>query len=204
MGRPKKVSDADLLEAARAAFVESGLRASTREIAKKAGVSEAILFQRYHTKADLFLAAMTPPALDLAALTPSPHRSGERAIGELARALLDYFRLAAPVLTQVMAHQDFQFERFASAHPGNPLAALRGELMNVIAGLQQQGRISDAEASGVALTLFGSMYSIAVFERFGAHGGRFPDSLVDATIGAIWKGLQPPKRARKALSKGFA
>ena len=54
MGRPKLIEDEELLSAAREVFVEKGIGASTREIAAKAGISEAVIFQRHDTKADLF------------------------------------------------------------------------------------------------------------------------------------------------------
>ncbi|HEY3835379.1 MAG TPA: helix-turn-helix domain-containing protein, partial [Bryobacteraceae bacterium] len=65
MGRNKTVSDEDLLGIARETFVEKGFAASTREIARRAGVSEGVLFQRFATKEDLFFAAMIPPAADV-------------------------------------------------------------------------------------------------------------------------------------------
>ncbi|EKE96356.1 helix-turn-helix transcriptional regulator [Tolypothrix sp. LEGE 11397] len=34
------------------------MNASTRDIAKKAGISEAVIYQRFGTKEDLFFAAM--------------------------------------------------------------------------------------------------------------------------------------------------
>lgn len=61
MARPKTIADADLLEAARAVFVQKGMGASTRAIARRAGVSEGVLFQRYATKQELFFAAMALP-----------------------------------------------------------------------------------------------------------------------------------------------
>jgi AcrR family transcriptional regulator len=47
MGRNKQVSDEAVLEAAKAVFVEQGFGASTREVARRAGISEAVLYQRY-------------------------------------------------------------------------------------------------------------------------------------------------------------
>ena len=60
MGRRKKIEDRELLAAAREVFTERGLVGSSKEIARKAGVSEAALFQRYGTRDKLFFAAMMP------------------------------------------------------------------------------------------------------------------------------------------------
>jgi AcrR family transcriptional regulator len=49
MGRKKTISDDELLDVARRAFVDEGFAASTREIARRAGVSEGVIFQRFQT-----------------------------------------------------------------------------------------------------------------------------------------------------------
>ena len=65
MGRHKQISDIEVLAVARDVFREQGHSASTREIAAKAGVSQATLFQRFGDKSALFQAAMTPEPLDI-------------------------------------------------------------------------------------------------------------------------------------------
>ena len=44
MGRRKLVEDDELLAVAREVFVEKGIAASTREIAHRAGISEAVIY----------------------------------------------------------------------------------------------------------------------------------------------------------------
>ena len=59
MPRPVTISNDTILEAARALFTEKGPRATTAEIAARAGVSGGILFKRFGSKAGLHKAAMT-------------------------------------------------------------------------------------------------------------------------------------------------
>lgn len=59
MARPVTISDEQILEAARAVFTEKGPRATTAEIAERAGVSEGILFKRFGSKAGLHKVAMS-------------------------------------------------------------------------------------------------------------------------------------------------
>jgi AcrR family transcriptional regulator len=59
MPRPITISDDTILVAARALFTEKGPRATTAEIAARAGVSEGILFKRFGSKAALHKAAMS-------------------------------------------------------------------------------------------------------------------------------------------------
>jgi AcrR family transcriptional regulator len=59
MARPVSISDEQILDAARALFTEKGPRATTAEIAERAGVSEGTLFKRFGNKAGLHKVAMT-------------------------------------------------------------------------------------------------------------------------------------------------
>ena len=95
MGRRKTVSDADLLAAARGEFVKLGSAASTRDIARRAGVSESVLFQRFTSKAELFFAAMVPPAVDVEAVLATPRDTGPR---DKFRPPDGYFRTLVAVL----------------------------------------------------------------------------------------------------------
>ena len=65
MGRHKVISDDDVLRVARDVFREKGTR-PTRQIAGP-GISEAILYQRFGGKDDLFFAAMHPIGPDVEA-----------------------------------------------------------------------------------------------------------------------------------------
>ncbi len=100
MGRNKTISDDELLDVARDTFVEQGFAASTKEIARRAGVSEGLIFQRFQTKEDLFFAAMIPPSADLSRLLDHPvQRRRERALLEkVTFSMIEYFRDTPPVL----------------------------------------------------------------------------------------------------------
>ena len=63
MGRPKQVSDAEILAAARTAFLRDGPSATTSTIAESLGVSPPALFKRFGSKEALMLAALAPPQL---------------------------------------------------------------------------------------------------------------------------------------------
>ena len=64
MGRLKTITDDEVLAAARRVFQRDGHAASTRDVAQEAGVSQAVLYQRFKTKEELFFAAMTPAVID--------------------------------------------------------------------------------------------------------------------------------------------
>ncbi|GEM_PF-1619003 len=58
LARPQKISDDVILDAARELFIKLGLKATTAQIAEKAGVSEGLLFKRFGCKNALFLASI--------------------------------------------------------------------------------------------------------------------------------------------------
>lgn len=61
MARKAKITNQQILEAAREVFLEKGFGGSTLEIAQRAGISEASIFKRFSTKEELFFAAMGIP-----------------------------------------------------------------------------------------------------------------------------------------------
>src|SRR5690242_5327599 len=106
MGRPQTISNDEMLAAARAVFLKHGVSGSTREIAERAGISEAALFKRFSTKAQLFLAAMAPPEPAIAGAIAKARtmKSPRQALTHVAEAVLDYFRSAIPMILPLVAH----------------------------------------------------------------------------------------------------
>lgn len=190
MGRPRRIADDDLLAAARAEFVEAGIAAPTHRIAERAGVSEALLYQRFGTKAQLFFAAMVPPAVDVEALlTPrDPATPPMEHWRLLAGRMLDYFRALVPVLLPLASHPDFDFEQALESHPDSPLGKLRTGLMRYLQAEAAAGTCRAEDTPGAALALFGALHSLALFEHMGAHGGRFDDAMVAGMVTTIGRG----------------
>ena len=182
VARTKTITNDALLAAARDVFLEKGFAASTRTIAQKAGVSEGLLFQRFPTKSELFFAAMVPPPLASADPNGAEFEPAFRAI---AGRLLDYFRSSAPVLLQLTTHPEFRFDQFAAAHPQSALVSLRAELVRFLASNKSP------DPSGASLVLISSLYGIAMLEKLGALGGRFPSEFVQRAIGCMWQAVRP-------------
>ena len=104
MGRRKLVEDDEFLAVAREVFVEKGIAASTREIAHRAGISEAVIYQRHPTKAHLFFAAMVPPALNVEDLLsiPADDLSVAQQLEGIALGMMRYFREVIPILMRLV------------------------------------------------------------------------------------------------------
>ncbi|MBI5509133.1 MAG: TetR/AcrR family transcriptional regulator [Deltaproteobacteria bacterium] len=196
MGRNKQVSDEAVLEAARAVFVEQGFGASTREVARRAGISEAVLYQRHKTKLDLFFAAMIPPPLQLVSEPGDRlHQGVLDDLGSLAVKVMQYFRDAMPVLLQLVTHPSFNLADLADRETRMPLHRLGAEFSACLERHRAEGSITaDAgRAQSATLTLLATLHSLALFERMGIHGGSFPDEAVRNIVGLIVAGLAPEK-----------
>lgn len=200
MARTKSISDEDLLRNAREVFVKEGLAASTKTIARRAGVSEGVLFQRFSTKEELFFAAMIPPPADLSELFRKRHKDGYKAFSAVTLGMLEYFRATLPVLITLISHPSFRFEDFARKHPDSPMVTLRREITHFMLAERLAGRIGIVDPGAAALLAWSTAHTIAFFEHMGAHGGRFDARIIQATLQCAWHGLAPapgnPKRQR--------
>ena len=85
MGRPREVTDEQIVAVARRCFLKRGAGVSAADIAKELGVSHTTLFNRFGSKEGLMLAALGPPTqkvawvaaledVDAARIDPVRHR----------------------------------------------------------------------------------------------------------------------------------
>lgn len=193
MGRKKSISDQQLLDAAREVFVEQGIVASTREIARHANISEAVIYQRYATKAELFFAAMAPPALDLEEILKpiGDAEDVQERLERIASGMLAYFRELMPILLPLMTHPSFDYEDFVKWHPESPMTLLREGLMDYLTHEAEAGRVRPENAGPLGLTLVATMHSLALFEKLGVHGGHFDEQTIKDIVRSMWQGLKP-------------
>src|SRR6516162_10062208 len=109
MGRHKTISDQEVLRVARDVFRTQGHTATTRAIAEAASISEAVLYQRFGSKDDLFFASMHPSGPDVEDLLgPSDPPGDARAY--LRRAVVrsgQYFATVIPLALRLMSHPSF-------------------------------------------------------------------------------------------------
>ena len=102
-GRPPKIDPAHILKVAREVFLARGIRATTQEVAERAGVSEGSIFYRFKSKEGLFREAMEVseddmPSLVLVALSSMNSESIEESLQTLGQALIDIARVGLPLM----------------------------------------------------------------------------------------------------------
>lgn len=193
MGRRRTISDEQLLAFARTAFIEHGPAASTREIARRANISEGVIFQRFGTKTELYFAAMVPPILDLKIrpIEKVPSTKAFQRLESLVHRLVEYFRETVPVMGPLMTQSEFRFEEFARRNPESSLVMLRHDLTMLLTKEQQCGNLASGPVGPMALLLISIGQTIAVFEHLGTHDAKFSDEFIKAASESLWRGLAP-------------
>jgi len=199
VGRHKLVQDDELLAVAREVFVEKGIAASTREIARRAGISETVIYQRHPTKAHLFFAAMVPPALNVEDLLagPADDLSVLEQLEGIALGMMEYFREVVPILMLLMTHPEFDLEKFAQGHPDSHFGRMHLGLVQYLESQRERGRIVAENVGPAALTLITAVHSLAFLERLGMHGGKFDKAIIRAMVRSLWSGLAPRREVLK-------
>ena len=105
MPRPPKITNEEILAAAREVFLAQGESGSTLEIAEKAGISEASIFKRFSTKQALFLAAIgiseTPQYVKLlSSQTPTAEIRSE--LTQICTQMVEFYQEVMPRVIMMM------------------------------------------------------------------------------------------------------
>lgn len=192
MPRNKTVTDEKILAVARSLFLKEGAKASTRTLAKIAGISEAVIFQRFSTKEDLFFAAMVLPEAQLEVIFNV--QPGQKQVTANLKAvslqIVDYFREVMPVFLSLITHPSFDMQTFLKRHsmPGMQLGSKLTEYLNAEA---QLGRTRTGNIAAAAGLLLSHLHNLALSENIGSHKPIDTESAISEAIAAIWIGLAP-------------
>jgi len=197
MGRPKLIEDRELLAIARDVFRQHGPTATTRDVAKAAGISQAVLYQRFKTKDDLFFAALTLHAPDLTALSEidATARDPRSYLAEFAARAKDHFRNAMPSILSHAAHPKYGKEMMGQIHRHNRAGEIAAMLCLRLRGWQQAGLIRSMEPRVFAHAFIHALHSMAMVELLSGDDENFttPAREMQTFIDVFWRGLQPKK-----------
>ncbi len=173
MARTPSITDDEILEAAREVFFESGLSATTAEIAQRAGISEGTIFRRFPTKHELFMAAMgvspTPAWVALAEAFQDADQDDLRAnLTELAYEMLDFFEDLIPKVSMLMANGPARAQMFSQMREPAPVRGLKA-LANYFHAEQKRGRLRRCDPEIAARMFLGTLQNFAFFELCGLN-----------------------------------
>ncbi len=200
MARNTTITDEQILEAARAVFLEEGFGGQTAKIAQRAGVSEGSIFKRFSTKEALFFAALQ--------INPSPdwHRQLERmAEGEPGReeyialfaGILLYFNEILPCIIAAMGNGNRlpparHFEGMDEPPPVRDRRLLAAFLQREM----EAGRLRVGNVEFWAALILGSLkehiFSVMIQGRELTCEDAY--KIGEGTFDLIWNGLHPDYR----------
>lgn len=195
MARPTTIRREQILEAARALFLEQGLSVATATVARAAGVSEGTIFKRFGTKERLFLEAMCPRELDLG-LEAEIGRGDPRETLVLAGTrLIGFYRELIPQMMRLWAHTgpDETPLDLMRRHGTPPPIRLVQTVTRYLAAEREAGRIVAEDPELVARAFVATMHNAAFFEQLGAPA-MAPEadaSYAAAVVDMLWRGIRP-------------
>lgn len=191
MGRHKTISDHDVLRVARDVFRARGHTATTREIAEAAGISEAVLYQRFGSKDDLFFAAMHPRGPDVEELLgpADPPGDAHAYLRTVVVRIGKYFAEVIPLALRLMTHPSFDPAALARAQPTGA-ASLREALAERLTSLARRKQLVMPSEAAAARLLVHLAHDWALGGVLSpgprAHRERELKEMVDV----VWEGLR--------------
>lgn len=192
---PRAVREQQMLDAAVRVFSRQGFHAtSVDEIAEAAGISKPMVYAYLGSKEELFTACL--------------HREGARLMQALADAAQPIdagetlgtderlWRALRAFLRFVAAHRDGWGVLYRQARGQEPfatvLAGLRGQMVEVVAGMFAAGAAPGADVGMAAQVLVGAAEAVA--DWLVDHPDEDPDGAAGRLMNVAWLGTQAALR----------
>ena len=196
MGRPREVTDEQIVAAARRCFLKRGAGVSAADIAHELCVSHTTLFNRFGSKEGLMIAALGPPEEIpwIATLDAGPDdRPIREQLVEHAKVMSAYFRdlqAGLGILQAAGIDPRKAYRRRKGESP--PVQAFRA-LVAWLDRARGQERLRACEVETLASTILAALHGWALTARVcgestaPADEGRY----VEGFIELLWKGVKP-------------
>lgn len=194
VARPRSFTDEQIIEAAREVFFRDGLTASTREISRRAGVSQGLIYQRFPSKEALFVATMTLPLLEgwQAQLDELVGQGDLRQnLKVLSCRLVHYFRVS---LARLMMRWSVGEQLGASPSWANWMTPQDAQaLEHYLRDEMRLGRLHphDPEALVASLTLPLVAFCTGELTSRQQQSVQAVDQFLDQTLTTLWFGIAP-------------
>jgi AcrR family transcriptional regulator len=214
-GRPRVISDTQILEVAREVFLSRGIQATAEEVAERARISEGTIFHRFKSKDALFRAAMRvdPEALP-AFVEGLARRVGKGDLRErllhFAERMLELGRTAVPVMMMSWSNPngEYRLEKLVGRREGFQRAfrAVHDFFARELSARQ----LHSEKAELLARIFMGSVHHYCMSELFAgidqsaASRSKFTEGLVDVLLAATGydaESAAPRAKAAKRASR---
>jgi AcrR family transcriptional regulator len=194
MGRPKEVTNEEIVVAARRCFLDRGAGVSVVDIAREIGVTHTTVFNRFGSKEALMIAALAPPEKVpwIGALEAGPdERPIPEQLVEHGKVMSAYFQKLQAGLA-VLNAAGITRATILRGRKGEPppVQAFRA-LTSWLRRAQGEGRMAKCDVETLAATIIGALHSWAFTARIcrqsvaPAAGERH----VERFIALLWDGI---------------
>ena len=192
MGRHKTITDAAILAAAREVFRGHGHTATTRQIADAVGISEAVLYQRFGSKEELFFAALhtAPPDLDVLLGPPDPPGHAREYVRGVVVRLGRHFADVIPLGLRMMTHPAFDPTRPGRSQPGGS-PVLKDGLATRLKVFADRGQLAAASPAVIAGLLVALAHDWALGVAMSGESPASRERNLRAMTDVLWAGLRP-------------
>ena len=202
MARTRSIQDADIMKAARSLLLERGIGVTTAEVALRAGISEGSIFNRWHSKQDLFRAALGNEAGDPRWLRRLEAHAGKKALEpmlvEAAHGLVEFYQRILPLQMLVWSQAPHGKPDPVRSETPPALVTLR-RLSRVFEAEMRGGRLRRGDAEILARMFLGAIHGFVFFEVLLASS---PDELplpastfIRGFLHLLLAGARPPVAA---------
>lgn len=195
MARPRNTTDTQILEEARACFLEHGAGVSTTVIAERLGISHGVLFQRFGTKEHLLRAALLPelvqPWIDQVRAGPDD-RAVQVQLFELAEAISSYLERIVPSLS-VLRSAGIHIESVAERREELPPVRARREVTGWFARAMERGLLRAVQPERATDLFLGSLQFRPFHQHLSGQGFDPGDNrgYREFVVDVIWRTLDP-------------
>jgi len=194
VGRPKRVSDEQIVAVARRRFLEHGAGVSAGDIARELGLTHTTLFNRFGSKEALMIAALGPPEKVpwVAALEAGPDERPIRdQLHEHCKVMSGYFEELQAGMAVLQA-AGIPSKRAYSGRKGDPppVQAFRALVAWLRRG-QGQERLAMCDAETLASTIIGALHNWAFTARACGQptSPAAGEGHVERFIDLLWNGI---------------
>ncbi len=199
VGRPKQVTDEQIVAAARRCFLERGARVSAEDIARELGLTHTTLFNRFGSKEALMLAALRPPEKIpwVTALGAGPDdRPIRDQLVEHCRVMSGYFNELQAGFAVLQASGISSGKAYHGRRGDPPPVQTFRALTAWLRRAQGEGRLAKCDVDTLAATILGALHNWAFTARVcgqsatPAAGQRHVERFIDL----LWNGIGPSAR----------
>jgi AcrR family transcriptional regulator len=191
MGARSRITDEQLVHAAREVFLRDGVDAPTAAVAAHAGVSEALVFKRFGTREELLqraFASERPAWFGLLEDDPADVRETLERVGV---AMIEAMRAEMP--RAMLAWSRSPLDQWSN-HPGEPppVTGMK-RLAAWFEVLMRSGRLRRSDPELLARVYSGAIvaYSMSEMTGLAAHMPLASTTFVRGLVDLVWNGAAP-------------